>query len=251
MPTALEERPFTTPPPNPDTSVRRLRPPPASLRCRVVVPVRAWLRRPFLLRFRPLQLVVLALAAIVPLVIAGSVGLALLGVLSIDALVAVALGAGENPGIIVFGAMFLATPVQRLTGLSQVRVRKCLGIVFFLLALSNGAMFVLDAGLARILSAPFLIAGTVAVALSLPLFLTSSRRVQRAMGIRRWRLLHKLTYVVAAALLAHVVLIGDIGPGAVLITLGFICRAPSIRRVLERRATRRRNASRLPVLLEM
>ena len=61
--------------------------------------------------------------------------------------------------------------------------------------------------------------------------------------MRRWRTLHKLTYLVAAALLAHVILIGDIGPGAVLIALGFIGRIPVIRRRLTSRAERRRKTT--------
>ena len=195
-------------------------------------PVRAWLRRPRWNRFTPLQLVVLTLATIAPLIIVGSIGAALLGVISIEAMIALALVAGEDPGMITFGAMFLASPVQSFTGHSQIRVRKYLGIVFFLLALSNGVMFALESGLAAALSAPFLIAGTVALALALPLFLTSSRWSQRAMGMKRWRLLHRLTYLVALALMAHVLLMGEIGPGFVLIALGFITRLPPVKRRL-------------------
>lgn len=190
--------------------------------------------------FTPLQLVVVVLATVAPLLIAGAIGAAALGLIGTEAMIEFVLAAGENPGMITFGAMFLASPIQWLTGRSQVRVRKYLGIVFFLLALSNGAMFVLESGLAAVLSAPFIIAGTVAVLLAAPLFLTSSRRSQRALGMRRWRLLHKLTYGVAAALLIHVVLMGEIGPGAVLIALGFIGRLPAIRRRLTARAERRR-----------
>ncbi len=193
--------------------------------------------------FTPLQLLVISLATIAPLLIGGAIGAALLGVISIEAMIQFVLAAGENPGMITFGAMFVASPIQWLTGRSQVRVRKYLGIMFFLLALSNAAMFVLETGLAAILSAPFLIAGTIAFALATPLFLTSSRRTQRAMGMKRWRTLHKLTYGVAAALLAHVILIGDIGPGAVLITLGFIGRLPAVRRWLTNRADHRREAT--------
>jgi sulfoxide reductase heme-binding subunit YedZ len=198
-----------------------------------------WHRRRLWNRFTPLQLLVITLATIAPLLIAGAIGLALLGVISAEAMVQFALAAGENPGMITFGAMFVASPVQWLTGRSQVRVRKYLGIAFFLLALSNATMFALETGLAAALSAPFLIAGTIALGLATPLFLTSSRRSQRAMGMKRWRTLHKLTYVVAAALLAHVVLIGDIGPGAILITLGFIGRIPAVRRWLTTRTDRR------------
>ena len=184
---------------------------------------------------------VMALATVAPLLIGGAIGAALLGMISTEAMMQFVLAAGENPGMITFGAMFVASPVQWLTGRSQVRVRKYLGIMFFLLALSNAAMFILETGLSAALSTPFLIAGTAAFALAVPLFLTSSRRSQRSMGMKRWRALHKLTYIIAAALLTHVILIGDIGPGAVLITLGFIGRIPVVRRWLTTRAQERRN----------
>ena len=57
--------------------------------------------------------------------------------------------------------------------------------------------------------------------------------------MRRWRLLHKATYLVAIALMAHVVLIGDIGLGFVLIALGFAARIPAVRRRIQRRSHRR------------
>lgn len=200
----------------------------------------SWFKRPLWNRFTPLQLIVLMLATIAPLVIAGTIAAALLGVISVEAAMTLALAAGENPGMITFGAMFLASPVQWFTGRSQVRVRKYLGVIFFLLALSNGAMFIIESGLTAVLGAPFLIAGTIALVLTVPLFLTSSRWSQRALGMKRWRLLHKLTYVIAAALLAHVAIIGDIGPGAVIIGFGFISRIPAVRSWLTRFANRRK-----------
>jgi len=197
-------------------------------------PVRA--RRPFVWnRFTAPQLVVMAIATIAPLVIAGAVGAALVGLISTGTMLAVALAAGENPGMITFGAMFLASPVQWWTGRSQIRVRKYLGIVFFLLALSNGVMFAIETGVGAALSAPFLVAGTLALVVAVPLFLTSSRWSQRKMGMRRWRLLHKATYLVAAALMAHVLLIGDIGPGFVMIALGFATRIPAVKRWISTR----------------
>ena len=196
----------------------------------------SWFKRPIWNRFTPLQLTVLTLATIAPLITIGAISAALLGAISIEAMMSLALAAGENPGMITFGAMLLASPVQWFTGRSQIRVRKYLGIVFFLLALSNGAMFVLESGLAATLGAPFLIAGTIAVALATPLFLTSSRWSQRSIGMKNWRRLHKLTYLVAVGLLTHVILIGDIGPGAIMISLGLIARVPAIRRRLAERA---------------
>ena len=198
-------------------------------------PQRSWFKRPVWNRFTPLQLMAMALSTIAPAIIAGAVSAALLGVISVEAMATLALAAGENPGMITFGAMLLASPIQWLTGRSQVRVRKYLGIVFFFLALSNAAMFVLESGVAAAIGAPFLIAGTVAFALATPLFLTSSRRSQRSIGMKNWRRLHKLTYLVAVALLTHVFLIGDIGPGAIMIALGLIARIPAVRRRLTRR----------------
>jgi len=196
-------------------------------------PIRVWLCTPLWNRFTPLQLVVLTLATIAPLVITGAIAAALFGLITTEALIATALAAGENPGMVTFGAMFLASPIQWLTGRSQVRARKYLAIVFFLLAVSNLTMFIVETGIAATLSAPFLIAGTIAVVLSAPLFLTSSRRGQRAMGMKRWRYLHKATYLVAIALMAHVALLGDIGPGFVLIATGFAARIPAIKRRLQ------------------
>jgi len=188
----------------------------------------SWFKRPGWKRFTPLQLIVLTLATIAPLLITGAISGALLGLISVEALIEFALAAGENPGMITFGAMFLASPVQWLTGRSQVRVRKYLGIAFFLLALSNGTMFILESGVAAVLGSPLLVAGSIALALATPLFFTSSRWSQRSIGMKNWRRLHKLTYAVAAGLLAHVVLVGDIGPGAIMIALGFIARIPAV-----------------------
>lgn len=210
-----------------------------------------WLRRPLWNRFTPLQLAVLLLASLPVVAIVAVVAAALLGVVSTETMLTVALAAGEDPGMLVFGAMFLATPVRWVTARSQVRVRKHLGIVFFLLAVSNLAMFVVESGVAATLSAPFLVAGTIAVVLAAPLFMTSSRRAQRWMGMRRWRLLHRATYAIAVALVAHLVLVGEGGP-AQLVLIGFVARLPVVRRRLEaighrrlarRRAQRRRDVA--------
>ena len=177
----------------------------------------------------------MALAMIGPIVILCALLAGGLGLASTSDVQEVALGAGETPGMLTFGALFLCSPVQWLTGRSQVRVRKYFGIVFFLLALSNGAMFLWQEGVGHLFAQPLVIAGLVALVLATPLFLTSSRASQRLLGMRRWRLLHKLTYVIAAALLVHVALIPDFGPGALMIVLGFVARVPAVRRRLESR----------------
>ena len=186
-------------------------------------------------RLSTLQLAVVALATVAPAVIFGALLLGAAGVLSADTVHDVALAAGEDPGMLTFGAMFLASPMQWWTGRSQLRVRKYLGIVFFALAVSNGAMFLWHDGASDLVREPMLIAGTVAVAFATPLFLTSSRASQRLMGMRRWRLLHKLTYVVAVALLVHVLLVPEPGPGMLMILAGFVARIPAVRRQIENR----------------
>jgi len=189
-------------------------------------------------RFSLWQLAVMGLATIPLTVIATVVTGGLVGLLSHETMTEIALGAGENPGMLVFGAMFLASPVQWLTGRSQVRVRKYLGICFFALACNNGAMFAIEEGIGGALGAPFLIAGSLALVVASPLFLTSSRWSQRTLGMRRWRHLHRLTYIVAAALLAHVMMIPDIGPGAIMIIGGFVARIPAVRERLQARGRR-------------
>ncbi len=196
--------------------------------------VRTWLRQPRWRRFTAAQLAVLGAATVAPVMIVGLLVAGTTGLMSIEAMIELALAAGEEPGMFVFAAMFLASPVQWLTGRTQVRVRKYLGIVFFLLALSNGAMFVIETGVGAAFSAPFLVAGSLALLLSVPLFLTSSRWSQRALGLRRWRLLHKATYVIAVALLVHVVLIDGPGIAGIVILAGFLARVSPVRRWLER-----------------
>ena len=194
-----------------------------------------WTRRPIWNRFTPLQMLVLFLATIPPVLLALTVGGYAFGIIPLDTMIDRALIIGEEPGMITFAAMFLASPVQWITGRTQIRIRKYLGIVFFLLALSNGAMFVLESGIGATFSEPFLAAGSIALLVSVPLFATSSRWSQRVLGMRRWRLIHRATYLVAVALVSHVVLTGEIGVGETLIIFGFVARVPRVKRRLRRR----------------
>lgn len=168
-------------------------------------------------------------AAAVPLVgillttIAGA-----LGVISVNQMIDVALTLGEEPGMFVFAAMLWCSPVQWLVKRTQIPVRKMLGILFGGYALANFAMFVIDEGLLASLSAPFLIAGTVAMLLSIPLVATSSRWAQRKIGMKNWRKLHTLTYVIAFALVLHVALVGELGLSGALVLGALIARIPPV-----------------------
>ncbi len=196
-------------------------------------------------RFSLPQMAVIAAALVAPLVLVATIFSRILGLIDTETMIEICLNAGENPGMITFGAMFICSPIQWITGRSQVRVRKFLGIVFFVLAASNFLMFILERGIGQSLSSPLLVAGTAAIAISLPLFLTSSRKSQRKLGMKRWRLLHRATYLVAFALLLHVILVPDFGPGALAIVLGFIARIPGIRQRITR-PPRRARASATP-----
>lgn len=193
-------------------------------------------------RFSRYQLGVMAAATIAPVIAAGAIAAGLVGAIPIEAMRELALAVGEDGGMITFGAMLLASPVQWATHRTQVAVRKYLAIMFFLLAVSNSAMFIIESGLVAAIGAPFLIAGAVAMLLSIPLALTSTRWSQRALGMRRWRLLHRLTYVIAVALVAHVVLIGEFGLGSLLIVVAAGLRIPAIRRRIVAFGERRRQS---------
>lgn len=165
----------------------------------------------------------LPLGGIVLTIIAGAVG-----AISTNQMIDVSLALGEEPGMFVFAAMLWCTPVQWLVKRTQVPVRKMLGILFGGYAIANFAMFVIDEGLLASMSRPFLIAGTLAMLLSIPLLVTSGRWAQRTMGMKRWRKLHQLTYVVAFFLVLHVALIGEIGLSGVLILAALFTRIPPV-----------------------
>lgn len=156
------------------------------------------------------------------------------GLVSPNAMVDIALTLGEEPGMFVFGAMLWCSPVQWALGRTQIRVRKILGILFAGYAVANFLMFVIEEGLADSLSAPFLIAGSLATLASIPLLLTSGQWAQRKMGMKKWRTLHKLTYLIAFALVLHVALIGEIGISGILVLAALAARIPPVANAIRR-----------------
>jgi DMSO/TMAO reductase YedYZ heme-binding membrane subunit len=100
----------------------------------------------------------------------------------------------------------------------------------------------------RDLTAWFAITGGAALALSLPLAVTSTRRMVRRLGGRAWRRLHRLTYPIAIASAAHLwVIPQDGGPGGniaitVIVALAFVLRLPPVRGAITG-ARRRRGGS--------
>lgn len=184
------------------------------------------------------QRIVVAVAAVPLIGILATAAAGVLGFISIDQMVEISLVLGEEPGMAVFAAMLWCSPVQWLVGRTQIPLRKVLGILFSGYAVSNFVMFVVERDLAASVSAPFLVAGSVAMAASIPLLLTSGRWAQRAMGIRNWRTLHKLTYLIAVALILHVGLVGEFTFFGLFIVAALIARVPSISDAIRSRGLR-------------
>jgi len=103
------------------------------------------------------------------------------------------------------------TPLRLWTGWHALaRLRRLLGLYAFFYASVHFLCYAwLDMGLELpgilkdIGKRPFILVGTAALLLMLPLALTSVDRAVRALGARRWRALHRAVYAVAALALLH------------------------------------------------
>lgn len=103
------------------------------------------------------------------------------------------------------------SPLRRLTGWSGIMsLRRMLGLyAFFYACLHLLGYAVLDqymdwsAIAADILERPFITVGMLCFLLLVPLAATSTRKMQRRMGGRRWQSLHRLVYVAAVLAVVH------------------------------------------------
>jgi len=113
--------------------------------------------------------------------------------------------------LILLCVTLTVTPLRQLTGMAWlVNLRRMLGLFAFFYAALHFLTFIwfdhffdLAAMLADIIKRPFITVGVVAFVLLLPLAITSSNRAIRALGSRRWQLLHRLIYVIAGVSLLH------------------------------------------------
>jgi len=153
-------------------------------------------------------------------------------------------------GLAFLLASFSITPIGILTGRSNlVPLRRSLGVYGFCYItlhflsyawFSNGfdwELILRDIGERRAMSA-----GLLALALLLPLALTSTNGWQKRLG-RRWKLLHRLVYLaVPLSILHYFWLERDIKDWvlmyAAFVTLLFALRLPAIRQALARRRQR-------------
>jgi methionine sulfoxide reductase heme-binding subunit len=149
-------------------------------------------------------------------------------------------------GLAFLVASFSITPISILTKRTDLKpIRRPLGVygfcyialhLFAYAWLSNGfdwALMLRDLGERRAMSI-----GLLAFALLIPLALTSTNGWQRRLG-RRWKVLHRLVYfAVPLSILHYFWLERDIKDWvivyAVLVTLLFIVRLPTIRQLMKR-----------------
>jgi DMSO/TMAO reductase YedYZ heme-binding membrane subunit len=113
---------------------------------------------------------------------------------------------------IIFIALTLAvTPVRKITGWNWLsHFRRMLGLyAFFYASVHFLIYFVLDRQLSihgivqDTLQRKFIFFGMTALALMIPLALTSTNGMVKRLGAAKWKRLHKLVYVVAIAAAVH------------------------------------------------
>jgi sulfoxide reductase heme-binding subunit YedZ len=103
------------------------------------------------------------------------------------------------------------TPLRKLTGLNWViQFRRMLGLyAFFYGCLHFLCFFSLDRGfsisstLTEMLKRKYLIVGSTALLVMVPLAITSTNAMIKRLGGKRWRALHRLAYVAAVAGVIH------------------------------------------------
>jgi len=103
------------------------------------------------------------------------------------------------------------TPLRQISGWHALaRLRRMLGLFTFFYGLLHFLCFAwLDMGfdvpaiLADIPKRPFILVGTAALLLMLPLAATSFNRAIKALGAARWQMLHRAVYAVALLALLH------------------------------------------------
>ena len=129
---------------------------------------------------------------------------------------------GANPpnfAILTSGLMALiflvltmaVTPVRKVTGWNWLlSFRRMLGLyaffyacVHFLLFFSLDRSFSISGTLAEMVKRKFLIVGSIGLLVMVPLAITSTNGMIKRLGGKRWRALHRLAYVAAAAGAVH------------------------------------------------
>jgi sulfoxide reductase heme-binding subunit YedZ len=137
--------------------------------------------------------------------------------------------------------MLAVTPVNTITGWRwHLVLRRDFGLGMFAAAAADLILAAVTTGdrfhgglFARVGGRAFLAVGTIATLLMVPLAMSSTRRAQRWLG-KRWKQLHRITYVVWGLVLLHLLLIfgfQKIVLDALLVSLPLlVLRLPAVRR---------------------
>ncbi|MCE9578824.1 MAG: ferric reductase-like transmembrane domain-containing protein [Deltaproteobacteria bacterium] len=118
-------------------------------------------------------------------------------------------------GLLFLTLALVITPLRRLTGWNAILpARRPLGVYGFLYIAAHFLIFFafdragsVGSTLTEIVERVYLWFGTAALVLMIPLAITSTDGMVTRLGPRRWKLLHRLTYVVVAFGVVHVYLL--------------------------------------------
>ncbi|MFN7224808.1 MAG: protein-methionine-sulfoxide reductase heme-binding subunit MsrQ [Paracoccaceae bacterium] len=137
-------------------------------------------------------------------------------------------------------ASLCVTPLRR-AGLNLMRFRRVLGVTaFFYIVLHFMAWAILDMGLRwdeilrDLWKRPYIILGMIGLCAMIPLAATSTNAAMRRLGPLRWRQLHRLTYVAAAAGALHFVVLVKGWPTEPLLYAGAVAALLLLRASLPR-----------------
>ncbi|MEO8530439.1 MAG: protein-methionine-sulfoxide reductase heme-binding subunit MsrQ [Deltaproteobacteria bacterium] len=130
-------------------------------------------------------------------------------------------------GLQVLIAVIAITPIRDYLGVNLVKFRRALGVTaFFYILLHFLTWFVLDMqdigrALSDIVKRPYILIGMSALVLMLPLALSSNNWSIRKLNPKRWKSLHKLTYLIVPLGGIHFYMLRKL-PGEPLIYLAII-----------------------------
>ena len=122
------------------------------------------------------------------------------------------------------------TPIRRVFGWNSLaQLRRMIGLFAFFYAVLHFSTFLVldfffafDLILADIVERRFITAGFTGFVLLIPLALTSTHRMTRRLGGKRWRRLHRLVYAAAIAGVVHYLWLVKIDIGPPLIYAGIL-----------------------------
>ncbi len=157
-------------------------------------------------------------------------------------------------GLVFLLLSLVITPLRRLTGWNLlVAPRRRIGVyAFFYLALHFTIFFVLDRAASvsstvhEVLTRRYLQIGTIGLLLLVPLAVTSTDAMVSRLGARRWKALHRLTYLATAAGALHYFLLVKSDrrqPLAFAAVLAALLAFRLVRYLLDRRAAAERAPS--------